>query len=297
MCPSIQPIRRTAALHAGGHAPVALLTQGHLAESCSLNFSDGLPVLDLTEAIGSLGRAAGDQPRSDAIGLTPSHLAYIIYTSGSTGTPKGSWSSIGDCAIMFTAQKQAFSVVDDSQMLQFASFSFDVSHLGNDAGVVPRSCVASFSVKTRCRQAMFWPKQSHITPSRHATLPPAVLTGLSEEAISRFHGSCSYVAGDMLPSFTGATVGVCGRQLINAMVRPRQPYAPRCMTCHSEQSGNPSDRSTDREHADLHSGWAWGAGAGGGGGGVVYRRGGGGAWYLNRPELTAERFVQDPFVR
>ena len=42
----------------------------------------------------------------------------------------------------------------------------------------------------------------------------------------------------------------------------------------------------------LDAGWR--AGAGGSGGGVVYGGSGSSAGYLNRPELTAEKFVKDP---
>jgi amino acid adenylation domain-containing protein len=69
-------------------APVALLTR---SESQALfgGLTEGLPILDL----GSAQPLWEDQPNTDldaaAVELTSRHLAYVIYTSGSTGTPKG----------------------------------------------------------------------------------------------------------------------------------------------------------------------------------------------------------------
>ncbi|HEX6040707.1 amino acid adenylation domain-containing protein, partial [Longimicrobium sp.] len=65
-------------------APAALLTTGALAE----RFADlGLPVL----AVDAETPAWASLPETNpaVAGLTPDHLAYVMYTSGSTGRPKG----------------------------------------------------------------------------------------------------------------------------------------------------------------------------------------------------------------
>ena len=67
-------------------APQAVLTQAALRERLPALQT---PVIALDEAMRD---AAGDEPALDApevAGLSPSNLAYLIYTSGSTGQPKG----------------------------------------------------------------------------------------------------------------------------------------------------------------------------------------------------------------
>ena len=68
-------------------APVVLLTQGHL-EGLFTGVRECLAVLDVTAAA-----TWQEQPDTDlecaSVGLTSEHLAYVIYTSGSTGQPKG----------------------------------------------------------------------------------------------------------------------------------------------------------------------------------------------------------------
>ncbi|MBD1938352.1 non-ribosomal peptide synthetase [Microcoleus sp. FACHB-68] len=57
----------------------------------------------------------------------PSNLAYVIYTSGSTGTPKGVMISHGNLSNAYAAWKDAYSLDSTPTChLQMANFSFDV---------------------------------------------------------------------------------------------------------------------------------------------------------------------------
>src|SRR5258708_9671658 len=69
-------------------APVALLTQNHLAELFT-GLVDILRVLDVSAPTSSWTDIPETNPDPNRIGLDPHHLAYVIYTSGSTGQPKG----------------------------------------------------------------------------------------------------------------------------------------------------------------------------------------------------------------
>jgi amino acid adenylation domain-containing protein len=65
-------------------APAALLTQASLAGA----FADvGVPRIELDA--GSAAWAGRPRTTPEGVGVRPDHLAYVIYTSGSTGRPKG----------------------------------------------------------------------------------------------------------------------------------------------------------------------------------------------------------------
>ena len=62
-----------------------------------------------------------------AISVTPSDLAYVIYTSGSTGLPKGVMIEHGQIVNTILSQIDYFKLGTHNKGLQFAPFSFDAS--------------------------------------------------------------------------------------------------------------------------------------------------------------------------
>jgi amino acid adenylation domain-containing protein len=83
-------------------------------------------VLCLESCWDSIMREEDENPGS---GLTPNNLAYVIYTSGSTGKPKGAMNThqgIWNCLL---SMQQAYQLTSDDRVLQKTPFSFDVSVL------------------------------------------------------------------------------------------------------------------------------------------------------------------------
>ena len=62
-----------------------------------------------------------------ATSATPTNLAYVIYTSGSTGQPKGVMIEHRSVVNYFAAASRLYQLQRNDRVLQFASISFDVS--------------------------------------------------------------------------------------------------------------------------------------------------------------------------
>jgi amino acid adenylation domain-containing protein len=225
-------------------------------------------------------------------GLTPGHLAYVIYTSGSTGTPKGVMVAHRNVACLVAAQTRALGVDETSRVLQFASFSFD-------------ACVFEM-VMALCRGATL-----HVPPGgdllagealervvtegriTHVTLPPAVLPTLSETA-DLASVKTMVLAGEALPE-AAVQRWAGGRRLLNAYGPTEAAVWTTVHPCRVDESGNPPigrPITNARVYILDQAGEPVPAGVAGelyiGGAGVA--RG-----YLGRQDLTAERFVADPF--
>src|SRR6185436_2375952 len=73
-------------------APAVVLTHAAARaalEAAAANLDRPPSVLDLLDDADRWAAQSADDLQPAALGLAPSHLAYIIYTSGSTGAPKG----------------------------------------------------------------------------------------------------------------------------------------------------------------------------------------------------------------
>ncbi|KHD73657.1 hypothetical protein MB27_33325 [Actinoplanes utahensis] len=273
-------------------APVLVLTLTDLV-GC-LPGADGVPVLLLDDpaTVAVLSELPGtDLDDTDrAAPLRPAHPAYVIYTSGSTGRPKGVVVSHHGLAGFSAAQIEHFQVHPGDRVLQFASPSFDASVLelcmslpAGAALVVPPEGPL---LGDRLAQVL---ADARIT---HALIPPAALATVPD--------------GVELPDFRCVVVGgdACGTELVTRWAPGRRminAYGPTECTVVSTWSepltpggvppiGTPIPNTRvyvlDDRLRPVPTGVP----------GELYVSGDGLArGYLDRPGLTAQRFVADPF--
>ncbi|MCL7931126.1 amino acid adenylation domain-containing protein [Halomonas llamarensis] len=97
-----------------------LLTQQHLHESLAV--TDGLSIVELDQL--DIAHHVSTNP---AVALHGEHLAYVIYTSGSTGRPKGAANRHHALTSRLQWMQEAYDLTADDAVLQKTPFSFDVS--------------------------------------------------------------------------------------------------------------------------------------------------------------------------
>jgi amino acid adenylation domain-containing protein len=248
-------------------------------------------IVDMAEAAQWLDLPHGNVDPS-TLGLHPSNLAYLIYTSGSTGSPKGVMVTHQGLCNLAHAQIARFGVDSTSRVLQFASLSFDacISEVvmallaGATLYVPPPGVLAGAELIERL-------DGQHIT---HVTLPPAVLASLPADATLP-HLRTMVLAGEA-PGAAHVQRWGPGRRLLNA-------YGPTEFTvCASIHDCDPSDTvappiGKPMANTRLYVLDPRGRPTPIGVTGELYIAGTQVArGYFNRPELTAERFLQDPFA-
>jgi amino acid adenylation domain-containing protein len=273
-------------------APMALLTETGL-DTLFEHRSATLPTVRL-DAHTSLwgGQSDANLPCRET-GLTSRHLAYVIYTSGSTGQPKGVMIEHQGLSNLVTAHLQSFDIKQGHRVLQFGSLSFD-------------ACMFETSM-TLCRGASLYLARPEValvgdtliqTVERygitHVGLPPAVLAALPEQ--TRFNSVETLLsAGEAL---SGALVRrwTSNHRFINGYGPTETTICATLYECHSEETKSPPiGRPIANKRIYILDSHGEPVPIGATGelyiGGVGVARG-----YLNRPELTAERFLPDPFT-
>ena len=103
--------------------PAALLTaRGSAMERLWARAGGGGPVLDPGD-----GREARDDNPVRPDDESPAHLAYIIYTSGSSGEPKGVMVTHANVTRLFSATRRQFQFDENDVWTLFHSYAFDFS--------------------------------------------------------------------------------------------------------------------------------------------------------------------------
>ncbi|MBI6548982.1 amino acid adenylation domain-containing protein [Xenorhabdus sp. VLS] len=278
-------------------APMALITQAALVETLGSNLPihnrpiGKLPTIVLNAQERSvLDEKSEENPDTQALGLAPHHLAYVIYTSGSTGQPKGVMVEHHSLCNLIATQQDTLSLTPDSRVLQFVSNSFD-------------ACIWECCMALLAGSRLHLTKRANILPgvalSRYLETSAITHTFLSPTALAAMDSIPDtlqiLIVGSETCSSTLVKRWAQGRQMINAYGPTEIAVCATLYPCDSQaKNAPPIGRPIANTQIYLLDAHSQPVPIGVMGeiyiGGVGVARG-----YLNRPELTAERFLPDPF--
>ena len=288
----VLPEERLAFMLDDCQAPV-LITQLHLVE----RLPDQLPQVLYLEADGKVPLTPLKPSRP--VTVTPDNLAYIIYTSGSTGRPKGALLPHRGVVNWLLVLRDTFGITERDRVLQKASLSFDVSVMECFLPLVVGGTLVladpeqefdtSYLMKLISEERVSF---AHFVASMLSAFLEApgveVCTSLRNVVcggevvpttlVSRFY---QHLEGKLTASYgpteasIGATLWPCPRDFAGRSVPIGPPVA------------NIKIYVLDEQLQPVPVGLP----------GELCISGGLARGYLNRPELTAEKFVPDPFSR
>ncbi len=284
------PADRVSYMLADAH-PVCLVTTAEVAADIPANDGTEVLVLDAPDTVREL---AGHRPAgADSGSLTITNAAYVIYTSGSTGRPEGVVLTHAGVAKLVATQTERFGIGPHSRVLQFASPSFDVAFWDLCLGLlsggrlvvvpserrVPGPALADYA-HAHGITFMILPPALLAAMPEDVELPPATLLAgterVSPELVGRYaRGRMMFNAYGPTEATTNSTLGLCDPDIPAGSIVPIGLPDPGTRAYVLDARLNPVPAGVPGE---LYLG------------GAGLARG-----YLGRPDLTAERFVADPF--
>ncbi|WP_370144938.1 amino acid adenylation domain-containing protein [Streptacidiphilus sp. EB129] len=284
------------------------LDPGQPAERLAAMVADAAPTLVLSDADAPPGdwealcavEASGRREDAPGIVVRPADLAYVIYTSGSTGRPKGVAVTHGSVTNLFDQWLARFGDRPGEAASAWSSIGFDASvhellmPLTTGAVLHP----VPDALRGDPGALLGWMREHRVT---QAFLPPSYVTWIDEDPAARLDGlvlrqlltgveslpeSALYRIRQALPGLSVCYgYGPTETTLYSTAYTGPQPLERPCPI------GGPLPRTRlyllDERLRPVPAGVV----------GEVHLGGAGLArCYLHRPDLTAERFVADPFA-
>ncbi|MDZ7335182.1 MAG: amino acid adenylation domain-containing protein [candidate division KSB1 bacterium] len=262
-----------------------------IQKSLDLNIApEGVQVIHIDSDWSEIAEKSGEDPISGAI---PENLAYMIYTSGSTGKPKGTLVQHRSLCNFATAHVRALGVDATSRWLQFASCSFDAS-----VSEIFTAFMAGGSLVLAKRETILaTPSLIQLINDQQinvAILPPSLLAILPPESVPGLKVLIS--AGENLPPEI-VTRWMVGRKFFNGYGPTEATVGPTIYQVEQLPENTttiPIGRPLDNIKVYVLDQYLNPVPMGVSGelhlGGVCLARG-----YHLRPDLTAEKFIPDPF--
>ncbi|MEV4455035.1 amino acid adenylation domain-containing protein [Microbispora sp. NPDC049633] len=274
-----------------------VVTQDELVARLTELAPAGTRIVTLKDAARPAGSPGGDRHP----GLRPGNLAYVIYTSGSTGKPKGVMIEHRSIVSQMRWLRAGYGIGHDKTVLQKTPMSFDAAQWEILAPVCGSVVVVGPPGVYRDAERLIEVIRTHDVTTLQCV--PTLLTALVDT--EELHGCTSltqvFTGGEVLSKTLATSFfdTLPGCELVNL-------YGP--TECTINSSAYTVDRATVGEgphaisigapvdHTDYHILDLGGSPVAVGEigelfiGGVQVARG-----YLHRPELTAERFVDNPF--
>lgn len=246
------------------------------------------PVITLDDVRDELATLPDGNP---PLAAGPGDVAYVIYTSGSTGKPKGVLLEHRGVVNFIDSTRDLFDLTPADRVLGFASLTFDVSVFETFAALLTggRLYLATDEERLSVDRLQALLERAGITV---VDLPPTVMPLLTPEKLTDLR--IAFVGGE---AFNGKLVNRWspGRRLFNGYGPTECTVTMIVQECLGTWDASPPiglpmanhvAHVLDRQLAPVPTGVPGELVIGG----VGLARG-----YLNRDELTAEKFVADPF--
>ncbi|HEU4962348.1 MAG TPA: amino acid adenylation domain-containing protein [Bacilli bacterium] len=262
-----------------------LLTEADLRDSLPEHRAD---VIELDRDWERMAQASAENPPQNA---TVDHLAYVIYTSGSTGKPKGVLIEHRGLGNLLQAVQDFYRIDEQARVLQFSTFNFDASVYE----IFPTLTAGATLVMAERDEIMpGLPLHGFLQAHQITTmmLPPSGLAVTPDDDLPCLQTVGGH--GEALPTEVVKRWAARGRRFVNAYGPTEATVAATMHVCAADGGkpllGRPLPNVRlyvlDADLQPVPIGVAGELHVAG----IGLARG-----YLNRDELTAEKFIPHPF--